>query len=568
MSSRSPAADYSAEDHVQLSTRTRAPAMTDSIESGGLPLPGQSRSEGRRERWAYWTLALLLTGFVGLLTAQRENNWGADAWEHHRAIVALARDMVHPGNPTLATSDPSIRYSPYSIALALLVRSTGFDAYSVLGLAAVVNTFLLVSGLYALAKSFGEERSAPSILVVMVTLYGQLPQYAGSLALADLPWHQVNPSALSIALLLWSLWALKGLAERRLAVVWVVFIVLATSLTLLSHGMSSVMYVVAFLALALCLPVDARRRALAYSLGSCCIALGLALLWPWYDFWFAVTEKPDNEYWFNPNILRTLLLCWCAPLLLAAIPSVALIERRMVRFGLVAGAACYCCSLASVITQSPTLARQALPGMIFLQLAVGVYAKSVGLFEARTWVERFRRLSSRSLPTTSAASMELVLAVAILYFGWPQVWSILREPYLARSWVAPLVGAEHKQLDLRARLDSLLASVSDGDVVLSDALTSWPVPSLTGRVVVALHREFFVPNQLERESDVLAFFSRSSEVDRRGLLAKYDVRWILLCKQHIDPVMFDRLLIPSAVAAQDDMFVLMDAERWARASSG
>jgi hypothetical protein len=136
---------------------------------------------------AYLVVGTALVVYVALCTRWRDSIPGADAWEHHRAIVALVANLGHPGNPTYATDDSSIRYSPYTVAQALICRVTGWSPYDVLSAAAVVNTVLLVAGVRMLLAEFGESRSAAAALIVMVALYGETPGYANSYALADLP---------------------------------------------------------------------------------------------------------------------------------------------------------------------------------------------------------------------------------------------------------------------------------------------------------------------------------------------------------------------------------------------
>ena len=38
---------------------------------------------------SFWLLGLALVAYVALITGQRDNNWGTDAWEHHRGVRAL-----------------------------------------------------------------------------------------------------------------------------------------------------------------------------------------------------------------------------------------------------------------------------------------------------------------------------------------------------------------------------------------------------------------------------------------------------------------------------------------------
>src|SRR5262245_45857683 len=109
----------------------------------------------KRPGIVFWTLTAVLCIYVALCTGQRDNIREADAWEHHRAIAALTADFWRPGNPTFATEEPSIRYSPYIVALAAFSRGTGLDPWHALSGAAVLNTLLLALGAWALLHGLG-----------------------------------------------------------------------------------------------------------------------------------------------------------------------------------------------------------------------------------------------------------------------------------------------------------------------------------------------------------------------------------------------------------------------------
>src|SRR5215472_9440077 len=112
---------------------------------------------------SFWITGVLLTAYVAACTGQRENNLGADAWEHLRVLHVLSQQLWHPGNPTFASDLPSVRYSPYMVGLALVCRTTGADAYNVLSFAAVLNTCLLILSLWSLLSMFGEQASATAV---------------------------------------------------------------------------------------------------------------------------------------------------------------------------------------------------------------------------------------------------------------------------------------------------------------------------------------------------------------------------------------------------------------------
>jgi hypothetical protein len=160
-----------------------------------------------RDNFAFLVVSVLLVAYVALCTQWRDAIVEADAWEHHRTIVCLVEELWHPGNPTYATDDTSIRFSPYTVAQALICRATGWTPYDVLSAAAVFNTALLLAGVWCLLREFGEQSSAAEVVVVMVGLFGKTPEYANSYALADLSWHEVNPSAFAYAVSLFA-WVL------------------------------------------------------------------------------------------------------------------------------------------------------------------------------------------------------------------------------------------------------------------------------------------------------------------------------------------------------------------------
>src|SRR5262249_44644168 len=121
---------------------------------GGTPRPRP------RLAWGFWVVAAMLTAYVALTTGHRDELLGADAWEHHRAVRVLAELGRRPGNPTYATAEPSVRYSPYSVALALVARASGIDPFVLLGGAAALNTALLCVGLWAFARAYGRPEIA------------------------------------------------------------------------------------------------------------------------------------------------------------------------------------------------------------------------------------------------------------------------------------------------------------------------------------------------------------------------------------------------------------------------
>jgi len=157
--------------------------------------------------------------------------------------------------------------------------------------------------------------------------------------------------------------------------------------------------------------------------------------------------------------------------------------------------------------------------------------------------------------------------VALIYWGSlaPQLIEVATAPFLARPYLAPLVGKSTKLVRYRALLDELLSRIGQHDVVLSDRETSWMIPSSRGRIVAALHLEFFVKGQAERAADLEDFFNEATSDNRRlEILRKYHVRWIVLNSAKLPPRVVETLMVPAGVVASVDTLTLLDAEVWAR----
>jgi len=511
-------------------------------------------------RIRYSICAFLLVAYVGLCSPHWENAWGVDAWEHHRAVVALSRQMWRPGNPTYATPEPSVRYSPYSVGLAMLARVSGADPSDLMCAAAVINTVLLVMGLYALLRVYRQQAAATAVLVVVVALWGGVPGYANSLALADLPCHQMNPSAFALGLVL-LLWTLVRGGERRpgTPLLWPVLGIIG-AVALLTHAMTGVFGFGGLLLLALTAPADQRGHLLRAFGVITTIAVGLCLAWPWFDFLEAVLNLRDVDYWFNPYILQTMLLQWCAPALVLSVVALSYRREELTRFCLLGAASCYGLALASFVVHSPTLARLPMPAILFLQIPIGIFVHRTGLLRPSTWPARLRGLWQGELGGEPA--LEFITASFLLYFLLPQVWSVLRDPLLARPYIAPLMHRPAKTRSLKAEYDRLLEPVGERDVVLGDALTSWAVPSSRGRIVAALHYELFTPDQPQRHRDVKAFFGPANQAEREQIIRYYHVKYIILEPDLLDGRVVEALLDPAAVVRRTKWMVLLDADRW------
>lgn len=477
-----------------------------------------------------------------------------------------------PPNPTYGGSEPSIRYSPYTVALAWVCKATLISPYVSLSLSAVLSTVLLCTAVYLFLKAYGREAAAPYVLLVMVSLWGGPPGYANSFALQDLPWHQVNPSALSFAIVIivWAAFRWTALLKVSPARIFLLALLLglAGAFVMLTHAMTGVFMFLTLFILASLDDRSVRFRLIGAHLLGAALAFMLCVIWPWYDFLGAIGSNAENEYWFNPGILTLLLTRWAPPALLCALFTLPMRKDPLVRFCLAALAVMVVLGALQYVTKSPTLARQLLPGIVLAHLPVGVWLHEHRAFSLWSWPSRLKRAISTESSTSHPALCVAVSVLVVLSCLVPQLYAVAKQPHLGRVYVAGLLGKEPKYLPSCQVYGKLLKEVGPGDIVLSDPQTMWPVPSFNGYVVAALHFEFFVPNQLERMRDSKLFFTTSDSQVLLELLDKYDVDWVILNEITMDNHQIGRLRFDDAVSAIEAHLTLLDAQALRRALSG
>jgi hypothetical protein len=259
-----------------------------------------------------------------------------------------------------------------------------------------------------------------------------------------------------------------------------------------------------------------------------------------------------------------MLTRWCWAAYLCAFAAL-LVRRPLVPTFLLGALVCLALSLLAFLVRSPALARLPMPAMLFLQLPIALFCHESGLLQPRTWPGRLRALVAGDEGDRCPSAIQTMVAFVLASCLIPQLVEVASSPTLARPYLAPLLHKPTKLVRLRAPLNRLLSGIGQRDVVLSDLTTSWRIPSSRGRIVAALHYEFFVPDQARREADLDAFFAADASIPvRLALLRKYEVRWIVLNSESLPPQVYDDLMVPEALVARAGGLSLLDAKEWAR----
>jgi alpha-1,6-mannosyltransferase len=215
--------------------------------------------------------------------------WESDFALHMAVLNRLLANPVHPGDPVLAIGGTSAYYTPYTVALMLLGKATGASALALYKFAGIVNTALLLTGLFRFARSLSPARWAPPLaLVGLLFWWGTtVIAWSGYLSLVSFADTIAYPSTFATALTL-HLWASLGAKPLRLRrAIWLGLLLGVIAVTHQFTALGTLIGVAALL-------VARRRAVLSHltnraALTALCVGAGLCLLviaaWPYYHLW-------------------------------------------------------------------------------------------------------------------------------------------------------------------------------------------------------------------------------------------------------------------------------------------
>jgi hypothetical protein len=446
--------------------------------------------------------AVLGAAIAVLLGARsRSAAWIGDFWIYAATVGELAVRPLEPLNPLLGSGYAFAFHSPYALALGFVARISGAAPVDVLVAQGMVNLALLAAALFAFVVTWVRRPSAAFYaLLFVVFLWGREPwSFSGFLHLRSLAYVLPYPSTFAAAAALGTLAAFARLAETPKA--WVPLCVGAGALLFAVHPVTALFLWVGLLAWSLGAP----RTRVHWMLFAAAAAasFGLALAWPLVpmrELWFGQLARvhEGNDSMYDGPLARI------APALLG-LPVLVLRLRRDRRDPL---------SIATVllgllvvyggVAGAWTYGRLIAPAVLLLQVALAdALAGAEVLLRDRPWPRRL-------LP---AAVAGLLVAGS---------WTVVGE-----------VAREARHPGDRLWLRFLREHVGRDDVVMTDRDTCWYVPAFAGRVVAYPMHLPFVPDHDQRLAAVGRFFEPGvPESERRALLDRYRVRYVLLPKHH------------------------------------
>ena len=484
------------------------------------------------DRHRYLILSALL---LVLLTSQTLNQqWSTDFWEHSAVVRALAANLLHPQHPLLPVDAPHPYFSPYTLAVGALARLLGIGPIAALSIAAVANLLLFLLGFWLLVGRLVASRLAPFYaLVFVLLLWGVTPwRWSGFLNLNSLGFGLPYPSMFATAVMFLALWSLLVYLETNQPS-WLAGPVVGSAAILLTHPITAVAGGIGATAIMLSYADGRSWRSFAWLLAAAGVAALLVLAWPYYSLLDLLSQS--SVYTGSHTAMYEDVLQRILPALLG-LPVIFQRVRHNPRdplgLMLVGGLAIYAWGgLSGNLTYGRIIS------FVVLVLQVALAAYFAGLET---------RLRAGAYPPMRAGAIYGGL-LALLLVGLVGV-----APGLVRA-------VPHALLPGGLRSDARFGKVSDtygflenctapSDIILTDLdFNSLATPTFGGRVVATGYPLPFVGDIDRRAEDVRRFLSPdATAADRRAILARYHVGYVLLNRAQLDslrgqPGFLDRL---------------------------
>jgi hypothetical protein len=458
--------------------------------------------------------------------------FSSDFWEHAAVVRELSVRPFSPTHPLLAIDAPHAYVSPYLLAVGLGARVTGASATSALAAAGVVNVLLLILALRRfLVRLLPEgEAAAPYALLFILFLWGKDPwPWSGFFHAGFIGFGASYPSTFATAAMFLCLSLLLDGLDRRRPLLFVGIAVLV-ALCVVTHPPTAMVLFVGLAALFLGRVQSGFIPTATILMAGVVAGVAVALAWPYFPVLNLLISQPAEFHKWAATFYEDVpTQVW--PVILAS-PVLAWRLRRDRRDPLVL----FVGLLAAIYAVGGITGKYGL-GRVIAFIAVSIQI-ALGA-AAATW--------EAWLPAKRAWRAPAVALTVILGFA---VYN--------RSELRRIVRPEHQ---LWPEVKGILAPIRPGEVVLADSRTSYLVPVFTGgRVVAWRHPVYWVPDHADRRQAQTRFFGEAGDDERRAMIARYHVRWILLNRREVQlsPEENRRLLDLGCVVADRDSLVLLE----------
>jgi hypothetical protein len=262
-------------------------------------------------KYRFSVLCLIL--FCLMVFQTINGQWAGDFWEHSAVVRELATHSFSPKHPVLLLDAPHLYYSPYSLAIALVSRTTGLDTVTTLDMVGIANLVFFLFGLRLFVSSlFTENREATSFyaLLFILFLWGMSQwSWSGFFNLLSLGYTLPYPSTFAASLIfmafaMW-IWLVKNGNTW-----WIIPITAASCAVLLTHPLSYIFLATGMVAITV---AEQLRFPRALWLMTLVFAVSLlaAAAWPYYPFFTGLLSDSEFSKVLKADSFGLIRRCLC-----------------------------------------------------------------------------------------------------------------------------------------------------------------------------------------------------------------------------------------------------------------
>lgn len=445
---------------------------------------------------------VILGGCAALMAADLWLDWPSrDLWQHAAALNALISDPHSPGNPFVASAEPSRHYHPDWAAMALLARSFGWSAIQTINVAAFVNAAVLAAGFYLFGRAYFRSDWGPLALIFCCTLGWISPvSHTGFINCETLMEGIAYPAPLLVGLS-FVLWAavIKSFENPWLSAL----IVPLSAFMFATHQLGAGLGFLVALSIAATWPGRLRERGAVLV----AIAAGVMISTRWIYFNpISAVLRAGNPTWrhgvdfYSPSVVAAIFFP-------SSVGIVGLLSPRYGGRGRPLLIALVICLLAFVAGANGYLIGTRFAPTAALILQVGLAGILVG------WLEDPNAYSHRVKLTIPR------MAIGIALFQIPMAaMFVFVQSIDARRYGSVLNHAE-----------ALSANLPDRRQVAAYDFAAWPVVASGQKVLSVPWPEPFIADlRLRQQENEALFDTRLTREQRLSLAKKFGIRTLIL----------------------------------------
>ena len=442
----------------------------------------------------------------------------ADFYEYLACVLEIAKGQIPPHSALTTENVPNQHYGPYIVILGHIYAFTHINPVILFYLAGIINVFLFIFFSFKLIKELFGERIALFSVFSMLFLWGIGTTYAGIYSVAD-GYDYFYPQGVAYTLMFASFYFLIKAKHNHK---YIIYCLLSSFLLFTTHLLTGFFYF--FMIYLYIISEYLHKREIKnyyiFVFSIPIIIFLVSLLWPYYSIGFLTQNKipilstlshafsntnAANNFVAQSITIRTKFGITDYPAIGGvAIAGVIGLWRLLKNKQFFFPVLFFSCLAILVLKIVPFPWRFIFFSMIPLHIGFGVLIDG--------W---YKELKYEPKKIMIVVIIILILLSSVLTVGYRT---------LRQDNIEPI------------NMKFIEEHTNPNAVILTDGLTGFAIPGLTGRkIVYPIHGSMFMTDWYERETAIKTFFdTNSTEQDRIKTLYRYNISYILINKETIN----------------------------------